>query len=245
MAEHSLALVTGATGFIGEHLVHRLVNEGTRVRALVRPRPHTGTDPSSLPPPLRTNAVEITWGDITDASAVARAATDVNVVFHLAGLARPWARDPDEFRRVNVDGTRNVVRASEEQGNPRLVYVSTNLVNPPRGADPNRYLLTPYQSTKREAERLVNDYVTRGGDAVIVRPTRVYGPGLMSEANAATHMIDLYRRGLFRVRIADGGARANWVHVEDVVVGCLAAARGTTGTAYTLGGENATFDRVL
>jgi farnesol dehydrogenase len=73
-----------------------------------------------------------------------------------------------------------------------------------------------------------------------VRPTRVYGPGPLHDANGVTKMLHLYLRGRFRVRLDDGDALANYVHADDVARGVLLAARrGARGGVYTLGGENA------
>jgi nucleoside-diphosphate-sugar epimerase len=229
--------VTGGTGFIGSHLIHRLTREGTHVRALTRqPR-------NRVPGPLGYPSVELVQGEITDRDAVERLVSGTNIVYHLAGCARAWVRDRQEYERVNVDGTREVCGACEAHEIPTLVHVSTNLVE--HGADPDR-IVTEYQRTKLRGEEVVHEYVKQGRRAVIVRPSRVYGPGIRSDANAVTRIVDLYRRGLFRVRLADGGARGNYSYVEDVVDGIVRAARhGQPGAAYTLGGENATFDEVL
>lgn len=222
-----LALVTGATGFIGAHLVHRLLAAGANVRALVRPRWRG----ASLPfPPDR---VDLVWGDVTDAASVYRAVHGVDTVFHLAAHASAWARSPSVFDTVNRGGTALVCDAALRHGIRRVVHVSTEL------AADSVPLLTPYQVSKRAAEAVVQGIAARGGDAVIVRPTRVFGPGAMTEANALTRLIDLHRRGLFRFRVADGGVRANYVYVDDVARGIVqAACRGRSGATYYLGGAN-------
>lgn len=229
--------VTGGTGFIGSHLVHRLIHHGARVRVLTRqPR-------SCVPRPLRHRSVELVQGDVTDADAVDRLVSGTGTVYHLAGCAVAWVRDRREYGRVNVHGTRTVCRACEAQGVPTLVHVSTNLVE--CGDDPSR-IVTEYQRSKLHGEAAVRAYVERGRHAVIVRPSRVYGPGPLSESNAVTRIAHLYRRGLFRVRLADGGARGNYVYVADVVDGIVrAASRGSVGAAYTLGGENASVEELL
>ena len=229
--------VTGGTGFIGSQLVHRLVGDGLRVRVLTR-RPRR-----VLPAPLQATSVEIVGGEIHDADAVTRLVDGASTVYHLAGCAKPWSRDPDEFHRVNVVGTRTVCDACATAGRPRLVHVSTNLVE--IEGHPER-LLTAYQRTKLEGEDVVRAFVDAGGDAVIVRPSRVYGPGLLTTANAVTRIARLYRAGLFRTRLADGDARGNYVHIEDLVSGMMAAAaHGVAGDAYMLGGEDATFREFL
>jgi farnesol dehydrogenase len=193
-------------------------------------------------------AVDIAIGDIRDADRVADACRDVEVVYHLAALAKPWAKDPGEFFDVNRTGTDNVCRAAEECGVRRLLHASTPLVSAPAGVQHAATVtrITPYQRSKAEGEIRVRAFVDRGGDAVIVRPTRVFGPGLSTAGNTVTRLIDLYRRGRFRFRIADRGARANYVLVDDVVDGMLRAAdRGSAGETYALGGSNLSLPEFL
>src|SRR5262249_47047280 len=131
-----------------------------------------------------------------------------------------------------------------------LVHTSTNLVEEdfdgPAGNGATRRTLTAYQRSKIDAEAHVQSAVARGLRAVIVRPTRVYGPGPMNEANSATQIIQMYWRGFFRLRPADDGARANYVYVRDLVRGMTRAARlGEPGAAYTLGGASVMFSEFL
>lgn len=245
-------LVTGGTGFIGGHLVNALLSAGRRVRVLARPRPQLSPFPFPLSP--ASPGAEVIWGQITDPAAVEVATRGVDLVYHLAACARPWARDPREFTIVNVEGTRLVTATALACGLRRMVHVSTELVQDPVVDR------TAYQRTKRAGEALVAAYLAAGGDAVIVRPTRVYGPGPLNPANSVTRVMDLYRRGLLRVRIAAAGsrhaereagseqreARANYVYVHDVVAGLLLAAeRGARGAAYLVGGENLTVGELL
>jgi farnesol dehydrogenase len=238
--------VTGGTGFIGTHLVHRLVRTGVRVRALVRRR--TGRPDPPFPFPVSPDEVDVVWGDITDPDAVAAAVAGASVVYHLAGHARAWSREERRSQAVNGGGTEHVCRAAARHG-ARLVHVSTNLVEGVEDTDDPRTALTAYQRSKLQGEAAVRRFVASGAHAVILRPTRVFGPGLLSQANSATLVIELYRRGRFRLRIADGDARANYVFVDDVVAGLLRSAEPGTGedagACYTLGGENATMEQFL
>lgn len=207
------------------------------MRALVR-RPA-----AELPAPLRSPGVTLVPGDVGSGAAVQRLVEGAGTVYHLAGCARAWVRDPAEYVRVNVLGTRHVLDASRRAGAARVVHTSTNLVE---GADRPERILTHYQRTKIAAEAAVQEYVAAGGDAVIVRPARVYGPGPLTDANAVTRIVRQFLAGTFRFRLADGGARGNWVHVDDVVTGMMAGAvRGTRGAVYTLGGENASLEQFL
>lgn len=222
-----LFIVTGATGLIGAPLVRQLLEGGGRVRVLVR-------FVACLPPDLRER-VEVAVGDIRDPAAVRRAVTGAHTVLHLAGLARAWTRDPAIFTATNVDGVRNVLEAARRHDVERLVHVSTVLTLE-RGA--GAPAATPYERSKLAGERLVAAYAQEVGDAVIVHPTRVFGPGPLNDANGVTRMIHDYLCGRFRFRIADGGARANYVHAFDVAAGIrLAAERGRSGGHYVLGGD--------
>jgi nucleoside-diphosphate-sugar epimerase len=240
----SRILVTGGTGFIGSYVVRRLLRErgAHRVRLLVRrldriPREHRG-------------AVEAVQGDLTDRAAVRTAMQDVHTVLHLAALARAWSPRPGAFRAANVDAVTVLLEEAERADVERLVHVSTAIAagagdtnaSAAGGSGP----ASPYAASKREGEERVLDYAASGRHAVILRPTRVYGPGPLHDANGVTKMLDLYLRGRFRVRLADRDILANYVHADDVAQGILLAARrGVPRAAYTIGGENVSLREFL
>ena len=236
-----LVLVTGATGFIGTYLVRQLVASGRVVRVLAR-------RPSALEPALR-GQVQTVAGDVRDPAAIARAVPGAHTVLHLAACARAWSRDPNEFTSVNVHAVEGLLTAAARAGVARLVHVSTVLtLSPFRPAPVNGAASrpTPYEVTKRAGERLVESYAAQGRHATIVHPTRVYGPGPLTDANAVSKVVALYLSGRFRVRLNDHDALANYVHAADVATGIrLAAERGHSGTHYLLGGENISFRALL
>ena len=236
-----LTLVTGATGFIGRHLVRRLVDEGRAVRVFVR-------HPELLEDEVR-HRLEVVRGDVRDERALRAAVQDAHTVLHLAGLARVWVRDSAEFTTVNVRVVDHLLDAAYCAHVERLVHISTILTLPPyRRASVNGVAQrpTPYEVSKLAGERLVESYAAGGRHAVIVHPTRVLGPGPLNDANAVTRIIALYLRGRFWFRLEDGDVLANYVHVEDVAAGILLAGRhGRPGAHYLLGGENVSFREFL
>ena len=234
-------LVTGATGFVGRRLVKRLLADGCRVRVLVR-------DQARLEPAVK-DRLEVVRGELGDGAAAASAVSGVDTVMNLAALATAFDRDQSRYFRVNTEGLGVLLDAAAAARVGRFVQVSTIAVMPAAGGPRLRGLprdLTPYAQSKQAAEQLVAAYVNQGGDAVIVRPARVYGPGPWNDANGTTRLAAMYLRGTFRFRLRDQGARANYVHVDDVVEGIIRAAdRGTSGAVYTLGGQNATLEQYL
>ena len=231
-------LVTGGTGFVGGYVVRRLLQDGRDVRVVAR---HAGTWPTDGRP-----GPQLWLADVRDHRVLREAMQGVDVVLHLAACARAWARDPRDFASINVDAVRALLAAASDAGVARVVHVSTILTMPPAIPAARPVPPTPYEITKRAGERLVEDWVGRGGHAVIVHPTRVYGPGPMTDANGVTRAVAAYLAGRLRVRIADGDVRANYVHADDVAAGILLAARhGAAGMHYVLGDENASFRELL
>ncbi len=252
MAGSELSFVTGATGFIGLRLVRALVERGERVRALVRRfrgafLPHCDIDGHH---PLEHPAVELAAGDITEPDSLSHAMRGCSQVYHLAGYAKNWAPDPTVYYKVNVQGLLNVLKAAKQTGVKRIVWTSTQLTCGPTlpgelateetlPADGSYW--TDYQRSKRQAELLAVEAAQReNAPVVIVCPTRVYGPGNLSESNSATRLIDLYDRGRFPFLPNLGRNIGNWVFIDDVVRGLLSAMeKGRCGEKYILGGENA------
>jgi nucleoside-diphosphate-sugar epimerase len=210
-----LALVTGATGFVGSHTVEALLTQNYRVRCLVREQ----SDLSALP----RERVELCRGTLTDAAALDAAVLGTDLVIHGAGRMR--ADDEQAYEEVNVLGTRNLVEAVKRRA-PRLrrfVLVSSlaaggpsSLVHPRSEDDPDQPQ-NAYGRSKRRGE----DEVERLGTAVawtILRPVAVYGPRDRSFLVLAR----LAARGfLFRL----GGARqpVQLIHVRDLARAILRA----------------------
>lgn len=177
-------LVTGAGGFVGSHLVERLVADGDSVRAFVR---YTSTGTAgwldTLDAPLRRE-VEIVKGDVRDHQAVAAAAEGVETVYHLAALVSvPYSfLHPAEVLETNGGGTLTVLLAARGAGVRRLVLASTTEVY--GRADGTRLdeshplrACSPYAASKIAGEKLVECFhAAYGLGAVILRPGNIYGP---------------------------------------------------------------------
>jgi farnesol dehydrogenase len=242
----SAALVTGSTGFIGTQLSAELARRGLAVRALVRP----GSDQSGLEDPR----IQLVPGDLLDAGSLRRAMAGCRQVFHVAGYARNWAKDPATFHRVNVDGTRNVLEAARDAAVQRVVVTSSivALGTTPHGVVSDETAvrrappLTEYEASKLAVEREVAGACSRGAEVVVVNPTRVYGPGKWTEGNSVSRLVDLYVRGRMPFLLDGGRPVGNYAYVGDLVAGFISAMeRGRPGERYILGGENASLRRLL
>lgn len=212
-------LVTGATGFLGNHLVRELLGRDYRVRALVR-----SSQGASLLADLPIDRCE---GDVTEPADVARAVEGCPLVIHAAALASVHPARSSAHWRVNLGGTENVLRAARQTGVRRLVYVGTanvfgfgTLANPGTEERPYtgaRYGLD-YMDSKRAATDRVAAEVRAGLPAVLVHPTFMLGP-LDAKPTSEALLLELYRGRI--IGYPAGGK--NYVHVGDVATATVNA----------------------
>jgi dihydroflavonol-4-reductase len=240
------ALVTGATGFLGRRLARRLLEDGWRVKALVR------GDPASRG---LEDGVEPVAGDLTRPSSLLGSAAGVDAVFHAAcATASTFASDRDAerlFMRINRDGTEAVAREAARAG-ARLVHVSsTAAMGLGDGSEevdeetPCRPL-SPYGRSKLAAEVVVQDL--GGGedlDAVIVRPCMVAGPG--KRGGEVRNLVRMAGLGLVPIVSGSGSAVKPIVFVDDVVSALvLAYERGARGRVYLVhDGQEHTVEEIV
>lgn len=235
-------LVTGATGFLGNHVARQLLTRGERVRVLVRPGSQLRL--------LEGVAAERVEGDLRDAASLAAALEGVECVFHVAADYRLWARRPAEIYQSNVEGTRNLLEAARRAGTARLVYTSTvGTIAVPRPHAPNedtdaelREMIGHYKRSKFLAEQDALRAAVHGLPVVIVNPTAPVGPGDWKPTPTGRLILD-FLRGRMPAYVDTG---LNLVPVEDAAAGhLLAAERGRVGQRYILGGLNLTLKEIL
>jgi nucleoside-diphosphate-sugar epimerase len=232
--------ITGATGFVGGELARQLRAAGHDVRALVRD-PRRATELAGL-------GVELIAGDLDDLDALRRLGLDADGLFHVAGWYKLGSRHPEQGRRVNVAGTRNVLTAAREVGVPRTVYTSTLAVNSDtHGAvvdESYRFTgrhLSAYDLTKAVAHDIARDFASSGLPLVTVMPGLVYGPG-------DTALSGLLIRDVARGRrvVVPAGGGACWGYIVDTAAGhVLAMQRGTPGEEYMLAGPRSSLAEAL
>ena len=227
------ALVTGAGGFIGTHVVDALADAGCEVVAFDRRLPGT-----------LDRVADAVCGDVLEPDQVRRAMAGCDAVFHLAAVYSYARADAAVMRAVNVQGTRVVLDAAARGRRRRVIHTSSCATCGPvpgRPADERDRpaageLRVPYKRTKLEGERLALAAARRGLEVVVVNPTVPVGPGDHRPTPTGKMVADV-ARGRARGYLARSAL--NVVAVEDVAAGHVRAfERGRAGERYLLGGEN-------
>src|SRR5436305_6507722 len=239
-------LVTGGTGFLGRRGVAELAShpEVSQVRLLVR----GGASRERFP-----KTVEFAPGDVTDRLSLVRACQGCDAILHAAALVKILAPAKD-FDRINVEGIRNALTAAESAGLSRFLYVSSFMALGPTEGGPGGVLdesagsieagdrpwINDYERTKTLADRIASQAIAEGAPVSLVYPGVIYGPGELTEGNIVVrHLLDLAHRRLPAL-LGKPERRWNYVHVEDVARGVVAALEHPPGGRYVLGGENVT-----
>jgi dihydroflavonol-4-reductase len=244
------AFVTGGTGLVGGNLIRELVEQGHQVKALVRKTSNTKAFDD-------LKQVERVEGDIGDIESLKRGADGCEVVFHSAAMVTMWAPDFERMRRINEDGTKNVLDAALAAGVRRVVHVSTvdaigfntpegwGNIDKPSTEDipgPNLWAKLPYMTTKWMAQELAQKYDRSYNlEVVIVNPTFMIGPYDV-KPSSGTMVIEV-AKGMAKAYTGGGN---NFVHIHDVVTAMINAAdRGKRGELYILGNENLFYKEIF
>lgn len=228
------SLVTGGTGFTGSHLVRRLLERGESVVAL-------DTDRGLFADELERQGARIHLGSVTDEESLDDATRGADVVYHLAAAFRNVNVPEEVYWNVNVEGTRKVLETAEKHDVDRVVYCSTQGVHghvddPPGDEnspiEPEDY----YQFTKYKGEEVCSEFLERGLDISIVRPTAIYGPG---DPGRWLMLFKMAKTGRF-LMFGDGETTYHPVYIDNLVDLFLLAAkkREAVGRTYIGGDEH-------
>jgi NAD dependent epimerase/dehydratase len=245
-------LVTGAGGFIGSHLVERLVREGSRVRAMVHYNARGSWGNLDLLPRDVQKEIEVYAGDVTDSSSVRTAVQGCEMVFHLAALIGiPYSYlAPQSYVATNITGTVNVLQAAREFGVAKVVHTSTSetygtAVYAPIDEKHPLQGQSPYSASKIGADKIAESfYLSFGVPVATIRPFNVFGPRQSARAVIPT-IISQLLSGADRIRLGSLSPVRDFTYVQDTVAGFLAVASSDkavgqvinigAGTAVTIG----------
>jgi len=230
-----MILVTGSTGFIGSHLIRRLISQKQRLRILIRKNSQCGKI-------LKSALIEPFYGDLRDVSSLDGIMQDVDIVFHLASVINASREHKDMYWNTNVFGTQNlleIIRKERRQIKKFVLCSSVGAMGPLESIPADEFTRcfprNLYEKSKFEAERVARNFMKRERIPVsIVRPSWVYGPG-------DTRTLKLFKTIKNRkfIMIGDGKTLIHPVYVEDVVQGLILCAfdKKSEGQTYIIAGE--------
>lgn len=234
-------LVTGGCGFVGRHLVDRLVARGDEVRVI-----------DVCEHPDLSPAAEYRNASILDQAAVESALEGVERLYHIAGIAHLWTRNRAHFDEINRRGTETVIGAAVRKGTPRIVHCSTESILLPKRVNGHaisedhvlslKDLPGPYTRSKYLGEQAALQAARAGADLVVVNPTVPVGAG-DGNMTPPAEMLALFLKGGTPFFL---DFTMNLVDVRDVADGImLGGDNGRAGERYILGGENIRLRDVL
>ncbi len=233
--------LTGATGYVGHTLALTLARQGNLVHILVR-----NLQSKNIP---RHPAIQVFQGDITKEQSIRDAMLGCEQVYHTAALVQHYAAESSIFYEINVAGTRKVMEAALQLGARKVVFTSTcgvigpSLNEPMSETDPRLTgFSSDYDLSKFLAEKLVLSYSQNGLPAVIVSPSKVYGPGIETHPISVNRMIKRFVQGKPTFCPSNTNYISNYVFIDDLVRGhILAMEEGASGEKYILGGDNLSY----
>ncbi len=230
--------ISGASGYLGQRLAMRLAENGEKVHALIR-------NPIAAKILDHPN-IKIFYGDILDIESIRKAMKGCEVVFHVAALARVWTKDPNDFYKINVEGTSNMIRVSQEMTISKFILTSSTgtigpSLNHPNNEDTPRWssFNNDYEISKSLAEKELLKFVAGGFPGLIVMPSRIFGPGIASPSSGINRVIVGFMNKRFAIIPKQSHPKGNYAYIDDIVTGhILAREKGEIGEKYILGGEN-------
>jgi len=225
-------LVTGADGFIGSHLVEKLLDEGYAVKAFVYYNSFNSWGWLDTLPNEKLQDIEIFAGDVRDPNGVRTAMNDVSIVFHLAALiAIPYSyHSPDSYVDTNIKGTLNILQAARDLAVDKVLVTSTSEVygtalSVPIDETHPRQGQSPYSATKIGADSMADAYFRSFNLPVVtVRPFNTYGPRQSARAVIPTIITQLLN-GYREIKLGSLHPTRDLVFVKDTVSGFAEIAR--------------------
>lgn len=219
-------LVTGATGFIGRHVVDQLLLAGDTVRVLTR-----GDHPI---PQAWLDHVEVINGELNDLRTLQKAVSGCGAVFHLAAELR----DPTKLDYINIEGTRCLLEMCDKSGVRRLIHLSSvGVMGVTHKGDVDEtepcHSQNHYESSKYAAEKLILAWCTDPDkQAIVIRPTNVFGDGPRSGSDSMLSWLQAIQKGRFV--FFGRQAISNYIYVKDVAAACCGAARFTSAGVFII-----------
>jgi len=205
-------LVTGGTGFIGKHVLYKLVNHGHKVRCLVR----KSSDVKSI----KDLNVELVYGDVRDKNSLSRSLTGVDAVIHLANIYDFWINNNNDYTLTNISGSKYLFEACLDAHIQKIVHVSSLVVYGnskdkilTEQSEPgvNRY--SKYATSKAEGDKIAwSLYKRKGLPLVVVYPGAVTGPG--DNKTSGRYIYDIVKNRMPAQVLTD--STITWVDVRDV-----------------------------
>lgn len=217
--------ITGGTGFLGLHLITKLVENGYNIKALIRKNSYIKDLPKN---------VELVYGCISDKELLKKSMIGCDTVFHFAASYFFWSKNPQLLYKNNIEGTINVIEAALSAKISKIIYTSSVIAI-------NRYK-GHYAQSKYLAEQEVWKYIKKGAPIIIVSPTVTLGLGDLKPTPSGQFLLHILQK---KINIyIDGGF--NFIDVEDVALGyILVLKKGKIGKRYILSGENLTIEKFI
>jgi dihydroflavonol-4-reductase len=236
-------ILTGADGFLGTNITHELLNRNYTVRAFIQPGRPAGL--------LENMTIEKITGDILNPQEITDVAKGCDAMIHAAANTSIWPARSVVIRKVNIEGTKNVIEAALAAGIKRMVYIGTANTfgfgtKEKPGHEENPYTAGKYKvdyldSKYRAHQKIMEAVKTRNLPCVIVNPTFMFGP--YDSKPSSGEMI----RGVYKGRVpgyTQGGR--NFINVKDAATGIVnALTKGTPGECYILGNINLTYKEIF
>ncbi|UCE43033.1 MAG: NAD-dependent epimerase/dehydratase family protein [Candidatus Aminicenantes bacterium] len=221
------AFITGASGFIGTHLVEELLRQKWQVRVLLHKR--------SLPDQER---IQVFRGDISNSLPLKDMLRGTDVLFHLAAALGASQISKNEFIQINAQGTKNILEAAQEADVKRIIHFGSGGVlgsvkeNKAVGEDYPVHPIDVYDRTKLEGERAALSFAKKGMNVVVVRPGWAYGPG----DKRTFKLIKAVAKKRF-ILVTKGNTRLTPVYIQDLIDGVLLCAeKSKRGEIFHLAG---------